>query len=245
MGDGSKKDWYFADAPVKGVGEMFLLLLPQEVTKGSDAGKLIGSIVCEVDYGFIFKKQCPEPVSAVQPGAAIKELARAAGVKPAEMKGKRVLSGAELNLDSVKNFSVGGKANYPGSPVSGGVQLDWKRIKSVDISFGPGSYALDLRKGLVERGLKAARAASNEYAPELFDDDYMIITSVLVARGLSVTVTSKEEFSGDFKVAAQQISDTHAGLDFNAITESRYVLNVADTKEYLFGVAAIEPENVK
>lgn len=239
-----KKDWYFANAPVRGAGKMFLLLLPQEIVRGSDAGKLIGSVVREVDYGFLFKKQCPEPVSALQPGAAIKELARAAGVKPADMKGKRILGGAELSLDKVSDFSVGAKANFPGSPVAGGVDLDWKRVKSVDVAFGEGSYAVDLRMGLVENGLKAARRAKADYASQLFDDDYMIVTSVLIAKGLSVKVTSKEQFSADFKAAAQRVSDTHAAVSFNQVDDMAYELKVAETKEHLFGIAAVEPENV-
>ncbi len=244
MGDGNKKDWYFANTTVRGVGDMFLLLLPQELGRGSDAGKLIGSVVCEVDYGFIIKKQCPEPVSAAQPGLAIRELARAAGVKPAEMKGKRNLAGAELNLDSVKKFTVDGKANFPGSPVAGGVQVDWKKIKSVDISFGAGTYALDLRKGLVERGLKAARLRQAEFAPELFDKDFMIISSVLIARGLNVLVTSEKEFTGEFQAAATAATQTHAELAFEQKSTSSYLLKVAADKEYLIGVAAIEPEEM-
>lgn len=102
-----------------------------------------------------------------------------------------------------------------------------------------------MRKGLVERGLKAARLAQANFAPELFDHDDMIITSVLIAEGLSVTVKSNEEFSGNFKAAAQQATEVHAELEFKAVDQTSYVLNVAETKEFLFGVAAIEPEDIK
>ncbi len=238
----TKKDWYFGKTPVKGAGDFFFLVLLRSAGEGEEGRSLIGSFAKEIDYGLFSGKACPEPTSALDPGLAGTQLAQANQVSVDKVYSKSVLSGADQSFASLKKFGIDGKGGIPGTPASLGVSFDYKKISTIDVEFGAGSYFLELRTGYLDFGIRAIRKAPDAYHPAFLDKDYMIINRVLIVRNLKLVVKAKTVFGADVEagVAGQEVPGLKIGFD--STSKKTITIAVEDGKDYLFGISGVQPE---
>ncbi len=238
-----KNSWYMGKSPLKGAGDFFFLTLLRSASEGEEARKLIGSFAKEVDFGL--GKECPEPSSAFDPGSAAEELARANKTTVDKLYARVPIHSETQGSASFKKFGIDGDGDIPGLPVKLGVKLDYKKISTIDVSFGADSYFLELRSGFLEYGVKAIRKAPADFHPVWSDKDYMVVNRVLIVRNLKLTIKSKSVLSEDVTAGLEGADLPHIGLSFDKIKKDKIEINVSDGKDYLFGVSGAQPEKFK
>jgi hypothetical protein len=247
MGDGSRKDWYFGSGVLEGAGPLFFLKIPKRAQPGDDALELIGSFVNKVDYGGLFgafDKECPEPASEYANMLGLKQLAGLAGEAPEKLWVEEQLAGAQRSFKGLKNFGIAGKSNFPGAP-KGEFHIDYKKVKTIDIAFGEGSFVRDLRTGYLKDGLRKIRAKPDDYSTGFFDDDMMLVERILVAVDLEISVNMRETFDAGVEADLAAESAAHAGINYKSISKETIVLEMTDSTPYLFGISALRPTKIK
>ena len=248
MGNGNRKDWYFGGGTLEGAGPLYFLKIPKRAQSGDEALSLIGSFVKKIDYGGLlgaFDKECPEPNSEYAPMLAAKQLAQIAGEPVEALYSEDFLPGAKRSFKGLKKFGIDGEGTFPGAPVSAGLKLDYKKIKTIDISFGEGSFVRDLRIGYLKDGLRKIRAHPEDYSSGFFDKDMMIIERILVARNLAITVNMKSTLEAGFDAKLEAENAVHGALNYSSNKKETVVLSMADDVPYLFGISGIRHVKMK
>lgn len=233
---------YFSRGIVGGMGFIDFLMVPQEAPEGSAPRKLLGSFVDEIDHGPIFlkTKSSPSLNHAWQPGFFLTlagKLEQLNGVELVQEAGLAKFS-QEYKIETKAGLNA--KAAFPGAPLSAGVEVDYSRLRRATVTFGPGSKKIYIPRNVALTAYEQFAEASNRHHPILFDPDVMLINQILLVRDLTVDVESKSSFGADFEAKATKVSDTQAGISFSRTGERKYAIQVNDGKDYLFGVGAIE-----
>jgi hypothetical protein len=204
--------------------------------------------VKKIDYGGLlgaFDKECPEPNSEYAPMLAAKQLAQIAGEPVEALYAEDMLPGVKRSFKGLKKFGIEGEGTFPGAPVSSGLKIDYKKIKTIDISFGKGSFVRDLRTGYLKDGLRKVRAHPDDYSSGFFDKDMMIVERILVARNLEITVNMKTVFEAGFDAKLEAENAVHVGLNYASNKKETVVLSMSDDVPYLFGISALRHTKIK
>lgn len=237
-----RSDYYFSTSPLRGVGSLYFLKVLQEAPPDSAVRKLLGSYVREGDRD-LGLTQYPIPEHASLPGYFLTIF----GQNPANAGIDPVLTidlagvSQELKLD--KGFSAGFKSPFPGAPFSGGIDLDYSKVSRIVMNLGTGAQKRYIPRDLISDEYKTNIAEhSDQFRPVVFHDDRMLVDQILLVKNLSVEIESTTTFTADFNAKADAVNGLDVGLKYHKTSESKYKLEVAGDREYLFGLAAIQAD---
>lgn len=235
------KDWYFSTAVLSGVGRLFFLKVPQDASPGTGPARLLGSFVLEGDGGLFGNSEYPVPQNSYILGA-VSDAMKAIGFPEDQIFNEIGLAGVSQQVKIEKSASVTGEAPFPGAPLSAGIGVSYKRIRSVKMEFGEGSRKRFIpRDLLIEAYRKFAKNSAN-YPAVFFDDDRMVVDQVLLVKKMALEVTSDSDFSANFDVKAEEMNKAKLGLKYEKKSNRVYKLSLDGTREYLFALSGVEAD---
>ena len=133
--------YYLAKQNVAGVGGMFILNRLQTAESSGGGKALLGSVVKENKAPF--HKDYPVPLTMFAPRVLINELTNRKdelGIDGDVTVRQDIASGHEkIKIEKNNSFSLG-LGPFPSIPVNGKFQIDYSKMKSIDITYGDGTY---------------------------------------------------------------------------------------------------------
>ena len=238
----ARGDYYFSRGLVRGLGKVFFLKVLQEAPDGSPPRRLLGSFVDEIDYGLFSTKSAPGIDHAWDPEYFLKVARTLPGWEGRALVLEASLAGFTQTYKIESKAGGDAKASFPGAPVSVGIEVDYTRLRSATVKMGPGSRKLYIPQDFVLEAYRQFAEDPTSYDRILFKDDNMLVTQILVVRNLSIEVESTSEFSADFQAKATKVNDLGGGIKYSRKNERKYEISVADEKEYLFGIGAVQAD---
>ena len=235
------KDWYFSTAVLGGVGKLFFLKVAQDASQGTGPSRLLGSFVLEGDGGLFGNSEYPVPQNSYILGAVATEMKKL-GFPEDQIFDEIGLSGATQQLKIEKTASAGVEAPFPGAPLSAGIGVSYKRIRSVKIEFGAGARKRFIPRDLLIEAYRRFAQKSGDYPPVFFDDDRMVVDQVLLVKELALEVTSDSDFTANFDAKADEMTKAKLGLKYERKSNRVYKLSLDGTREYLFALSAVEAD---
>ena len=236
----SKGDYYFGKSTIPQMGRMFYLRFPIAISEASKADNLLGSLVREGDYGLF--KEYPIPEHSHIPQSVLNAMVALGRYSQADLVQEQELATPVVSVDINKSIGVNGKAPVPGIPVGVGLEINYKKLKSIDVDFGGSAVKRYLAYDAMEECYSIMAKNPDDYPPAFFDNDRMLVDRVVIVKNLSVTVTSKVEFSVELKASLEAANQVGGGVSYKNITERSFMLKLDGTKPYLFGLGAVQAD---
>lgn len=236
----AKGDYYFGKSTIPNMGRMFYLRFPIAISEASPADNLLGSIVREGDIGFI--NEYPIPEHSHIPQSLLKAMVALGKYSQADLVQEQELATPAISVDINKSIGVNGKAPVPGVPVGVGLEINYKKLKSIDIDFGGSAVKRYLTYDPMQECYSEMAKRKGDYPPAFFNDDRMLVDRIVIVRNLSITVKSKVEFAVDLKASLDAAQGVGGGVSYNNITDRSFTLKLDGTKPYLFGLGAIQAD---
>jgi hypothetical protein len=230
---------YFSKSIFKGLGPVFFLRIPQEAVAGSGPRRLLGSYVDEIDGGLL-GKATPGTNHAWEPEYFLSLLPKLKSTAGKTHVQSTSLAGINQSVKIEKSGGANLSGSFPGAPISAGLQVDYKRLKTAEITLGVGSIKYYIPRGFLEAAYKEMAEDSDQFDPIVFDKDNMLVDQIVIARNLKVVVESSAEFDSSFEAKADAVNKLGAGVSYSRKSTRHYEVNVNDGKEYLFALGAIE-----
>lgn len=240
----SVRSSYFAKAPLRGVGKMHFLVTPQEAAVGSAPRTLLGSLVKEIDVGLFSLKEVPGLEHTWKREYVLQVLQQDPSLQNVPLVEEVSLASVSQELKVEKKFKLGIDANVPGVPASATIGIDFTKVRKVNMELGEGCRKIYIPEDFLKSGYAHAQKHSNQFDRQLFDDDRMAVSQILIVRKMKVTVESESNFTGDFQAKATDINGLGLGVTYEKKTERKYEIDLDDGKEYLFAIRAVQLDNL-
>jgi hypothetical protein len=236
----AKGDYYFGKSVVPNMGRMFYLRFPIAIDVDNPADNLLGSLVREGDV-FLGDKY-PLPEHSHIPGSVLDAMVKLGRYTAAQMVRDETLATPVISVDINKSIGVNGKAPIPGVPVGAGFEINYKKVKSIDIDFGGSAKKRYLSYDVMEECYTAMAANSANYPPSFFNPDRMLVDRIVIVKELAITVTSKVAFDAGLTLQLQNAAGVGGGVKYSNITDRSFTLKLDGNKPYLFGVGAVQAD---
>ncbi len=144
-----------------------------------------------------------------------------------------------------KKFNLGIGIPIAGVPSAGSINIDYSKIRDIEITLGEGAVKHYIPRGFLKAGYDWCQMNSDEFDRQLFYDDYMAVDQVLYVNKFSLDFQSEIDFSAGFKAQAESINDAKVGVTYH-VSKSKTVNVEIDSKTpYLIALGAVQLENVK
>ena len=236
----SSRSFYFAKAPLRGAGKLHFLVTPQEAPTGSAPRALLGSLVEEIDSGLFSMKEIPGADHVWKREYLLHTLRQDPSLAGANLIEQTNLASVSQELKVEKKFKLGIDAPVPGVPASASIGIDFTKIRKVTMTLGTGCVKYYIPDGFLKSGYEYAQEHSNDFDKQLFYDDYMGVSQILIVQKMKVTVESETDFSAGFDAKAAEITDLKLGVKYEKSSKRKYEIDLDDGKEYLFGIRGIQ-----
>jgi hypothetical protein len=241
----SSKSLYFSKAPLRGPGKLHFLVTPMLASPGTDVRSLLGSLVTEMDEGTFGDKQIPGADHVWKRRYVLDVLGKDPALAGQNLVSEATLANVSQDLKVDKKLKLGVDATVPGVPAKATIGFDYSKTKTINIALGEGCVKEYIPEGFLASGYRHAELHSNEFDRQLFNDDYMAVSQLLIVRKMQLTVESQTEFSAAFQAQAEQISGLGLGVDYSKKSNKKYVITLDDGLEYLFGIGAVQLEKLR
>ena len=240
----SARSIYFAKAPLRGPGKLHYLVTPQEAPGGSAPRALLGSLVEEIDIGLFSLKEIPGADHVWKREYVLQALRQDPTLAGVDLVEETNLASVSQELKVEKKFKLGVDVPVPGVPASASIGIDYSKIRSVVMSLGTGCVKYYIPEGFLKSGYDYAQKHSDQFDKQLFYDDYMGVSQILIVRKMKVTVESESDFSAGFDAKATEITDLKVGVKYQKISKRKYEIDLDDGKEYLFGLRGVQMDKL-
>jgi hypothetical protein len=236
----AKGDYYFGKSVIPNMGRMFYLRFPIAIDTDNPADNLLGSLVRE---GAVFLGDTyPLPEHSHIPGSVLDAMAKLGRYTADQMVQDETLATPVVSVDINKSIGVNGKAPIPGVPVGAGFEINYKKVKSIDIDFGGSAKKRYLSYDVMEECYAAMASNAADYPPAFFKTDRMIVDRIVIVRDLSITITSKVQFDAGLTAQLQNAANVGGGVKYSNVTDRSFTLKLDGAKPYLFGVGAVQAD---
>ena len=240
----SARSFYFAKAPLRGAGKLHFLVTPQEAPVGSAPRALLGSLVEEIDSGLFSMKEVPGADHVWKREYVLAALRKDPSLAGVELIEQTNLASVSQELTVEKKFKLGVDAPVPGVPASASIGIDFTKIRKVTMTLGAGCAKYYIPDGFLKSGYDYAQAHSDQFDKQLFYDDYMGVSQILIVKKMKVTVESETEFSAGFDAKADEITALKLGVEYKKSSKRTYDIDLDDGKEYLFGIRGVQLDKI-
>lgn len=236
----SKQDYYFGKSVVPNMGSMFYLRYPIAINDGSRADNLLGSLVREGDT-FLGSKY-PIPEHSHVPQSVLTAMVALGRYSLDDMLQKADLAAGTVSVDVNKSIGVNGKAPAPGATIGLGLEINYKKVKSIDLDFGGSAEKRYLTFDAMAECYAAMAENAANYPPAFFNNDRMLVDRIAIVRKLSLIITSKVTWDVGFEARLQAANDIGAGVKYTNVTDRSFTLKLDGTTPYLFGIGAVQAD---
>jgi hypothetical protein len=230
---------YFSKSIFKGLGPVFFLRIPQEAAPGTAPRRLLGSFVEESDGG-LFGKATPGTNHAWEPEYFLSLLPKLKSTAGKSHVQQTNLAGITQTVKIEKAAGGNLSGSFPGAPVSAGLQVDYKQLKTAEITLGAGSSKYYIPRGFIQAAYREMAEDSDRFDPIVFNKDNMLVDQIVITANLKVVVESGSEFGAGFEAKAEAVNKLGGGVSYSRKSSRHYEVSVSDGKEYLFALGAIE-----
>lgn len=241
----SARSIYFAKAPLRGPGKLHYLVTPQEAPAGSAPRALLGSLVEEIDSGLFSMKEVPGADHVWKREYIVSVMQHPPDLAGVNLIEQTNLASVSQELKVEKKFKLGVDAPVPGVPASASIGIDYTKIRKVVMTLGAGCAKYYIPEGFLKAGYDHAQSHSDQFDRQLFYDDYMGVSQILVVRKMKLTVESDSDFSAGFDAKADEITDLNLGVKYQKTSKRKYDIDLDDGKEYLFGVRGVQLDKLQ
>ena len=239
----SSKAIYYSKAPLNGAGKLHFLITPQVANEGTAPRALLGSLVEDIGGGLL-GKDVPgfdhvwkrEYVLGLM--KAIPELAGN------DLINETSLASVSQDLKVNKKLAPGISAPIPGVPAVASIEIDYSKIVSIKLTLGAGSRKLYIPTGFLKSAYAYAEANSGKVDPQLFDDDYLAVSQIVLVKKLELSFESTANFSAGFDAKADDVTNMKVGVKYEKTTERKYTVKIDDGNDYLFALRGEQLEGL-
>jgi hypothetical protein len=193
--------YYFARLKVETMGLIFFLKQLQAASSSGGGEALLGSIVKKIDQPFQTTYVVPQSLDA--PRLLLKALEarkEALGIADSLTLRTIVAAGTETSRIGRKNSLLGGSGPFPSIPMNAHLNVDYSRMKSVTIAYGPETYYEYIPMGYLGRLYQAVNGRSSPDMGGGLLTDNAFVMQVLMARNYSVVFEASGEIKSDIDV---------------------------------------------
>lgn len=241
--------YYLSKREVSGVGGLFISNQLQ-LAESSGGGKaLLGSTVKENKEPF--HKDYPVPLSMFKPGVLINELDERRNELSIEgeiVVRQEIASGNEkMKIEKNNSFSLG-LGPFPSVPVNAKFQIDYAKMKAIDITYGDGTYYEYIPQGYMGllyehlEGTPTARMGGNI----LKKNSYIGLIWLAKEWKVTFTSTSTFDFGVEAQVSAFNDDDAVGGkVKMKTIDEFQIEATVSGDVYYLVGLMSTRWNRLK
>jgi hypothetical protein len=241
--------YYLSKREVSGVGGLFILNQLQLADSSGGGKALLGSVVKENKESF--HKDYPVPLTLFTPRVLIKELTARKdelGIDGEITVQQEIAAGHEkMKIEKNDSFSLG-LGPFPSIPVNAKFQIDYAKMKSIDITYGNGTFYEYIPQGYMSL---LYEALGGEPTPKiggglLKKNSY--ISLLWLAKEWSVTFesTSKFDVGVDAQLSAYNEDDAVGGkVKISRSDEFHLEAKVSGDTYYLVGLMSTRWSTLK
>ena len=238
----SRGDYYFSRGEVKGLGKVFFLKILQEASPGSPPRRLLGSFVDEIDHGFLGTRNAPGLEHSWMPEYFLSCAQALPGWQGRQLVTYADLAGFTHQYKVETKAGADAKAAFPGAPVSAGIEIDYGRLKTVNVTMGAGSRKYYIPSNFILAAYREFKKNPGAYDDILRSPKNMLVNQIVIVTNLTLEVESKADFTADFQAKATNVANLGGGISYSKKSERKYAINVNDGKEYLFAISGVEAD---
>ncbi len=237
----SRADYYFSSKHFRGLGKVFYLKVLREAGANTPTRRLLGSIVKEGDYGFLGLKEYPFPEHYFRPGIVIDKLVEAGGIIDTHANAIIGTDLANVSQTLKIDKSLGGnlKAEFPGAPASVGLEIDYSKIRRVEVEFGEGTKLEQIPEGYL-RQLYDRYEGDDLQVATVMDDDKMIVDRIIVTPNVKYVVSSESEFDHRFNAKAEALNNSEFSVRYERNSSRSFSISVSNGGDYLAAIGAVQ-----
>lgn len=253
----SSSRYYFSRKLVKGFGKMRFLINLQEAASSGGGRSLLGSVVKELRSGGflgIGAEHYPMPAHLSTPGMVLGALgarreALELGDESLTLETELRPSAQTLRVTKKDSYQAG-LGSFPSLPVNVRLGIDYERMASVEMSFGPSTRLEYIPTGYLSRLYRTLDGDSGKVDPAVAVDvdENAIVDGILLARELSVAFESTSDFDAEFDANLQQINslpELGGKVHVARETRRRVVARIADGPFYLVALRTIDWDDLE
>ncbi len=238
----SRGDYYFSRGEVKGLGRLFFLKILQEASPGSPPRRLLGSFVDQIVYGFLGTKIAPGLEHSWMPEYFLSSAQALPGWEGRELVTYADLAGFTHEYKVESKAGVKASGAFPGAPVSAGVEVDYGRLKTVNVTMGAGSRKYYIPSNYIPAAYKEFKKNPAAYDGILRSKGNMLVSQIVIVTNLTLEVESRADFTADFQAKADNVANLGGGISYSRTSARKYAISVNDGKEYLFAIGGVEAD---
>lgn len=243
-------DYYWSRHSIQGLGRMWFLIVPQEADARGGGTSLLGSIVEELDGGFL-DKNFPRPENFDEPQLLLKAIEahrQELGISVNESIVSEVRF-SNLNITIQKDEETkSGIDGFPGLPDLGAsLDIDYSRMQNISIQFGNNTRKLLIPLGFLRRLKESVNGDDTKILSNGSIDKETIVHQILLTDQYSVTFESAETFDTNFEAKIQAANTVNVGrvaFELEKNTRRQVTVTVNDGKEYLIALEDIDWDNL-
>lgn len=245
----SISNYYLAKRNVKDVGGLFILNQLQLADSSGGGKALLGSTVKENKAPF--HKDYPVPLTMFAPRVLITELNNRKaelGIDGDITLRQDIAGGHEkMKIEKSNSFSVG-LGPFPSVPVNAKFQIDYSKMKSIDITYGAGTYYEYIPQGYMGMLYESLGGTpSQKMGGEILRKN-AYIGLIWLAKNWTVKFESTSEFKTGIEAQVAAFNDDDAvGGKVNISKKSEFNLEatVSGDTYYMVGLMSTRWSNLK
>lgn len=241
--------YYLSKRNVDGVGGLFILNQLQLADSSGGGKALLGSTVKENKE--IFHKDYPVPLTMFAPRVLITELTNRKdelGIDGDITLRQDIAGGHEkMKIEKNNSFNIG-LGPFPSVPVNAKFQIDYSKMKSIDITYGAGTYYEYIPQGYMGLLYEALGGEPTQKMGGTILKKNAFISLIWLAKNWSVTFesTSKFDLGVDAQVSAFNDDDAVGGkVKISKKSEFNLEATVSGDTYYMVGLMSTRWNKLK
>ena len=230
--------YYLSKREVSGIGSIFLLNELIEADTGGEA--LLGAVVQENKSAF--HKDYPVPILVSEANIIIKKLNqwKAELNITSEIVEKQAIAAGHQNfkVEKKNSFQVG-LGPFPVVPLNAKFQLDYSRVSTIDIAYGPGTVYKYIRKGDMMKLYTKLKGKPDADMTGKFLEKNAFISRIQLAKNWKVVFESTKTFDAgvDAQIKLFNKDDAVSGkVKLSKKTASKIEAEVKGETYYVVGL---------
>lgn len=241
--------YYLAKQNVEGVGGMFISNRLQTAESSGGGKALLGSVVKENKVPF--HKDYPVPLTMFAPRVLINELTNRKdelGIDGDVTVRQDIASGHEkIKIEKNNSFSLG-LGPFPSIPVNGKFQIDYSKMKSIDITYGDGTYYEYIPQGYMGMLYESLDGEPTQKMGGTILKENAFISLIWLAKEWMIKFESDStfDFGVDAQISAFNDDDAVSGkVKIKKESEFSLEATVSGDTYYLVGLMSTRWSNLK
>lgn len=241
--------YYLSKRNIDGVGGLFILNQLQLADSSGGGRALLGSTVKENKE--IFHKDYPVPLTMFAPRVLISELENRKndlGIDGDITLRQDIAGGREkMKIEKNNSFNIG-LGPFPSVPVNAKFQIDYAKMKSIDITYGAGTYYEYIPQGYMGMLYESLDGKPTQKMGGEILRKNSYISLIWLAKNWSVTFESKSEFNAtvEAQISAFNNDDAVGGkVKISKKSEFSLEASVSGDTYYMVGLMSTRWSELK